>query len=916
MRLLSLALCVGLATALPTYQDAISHPAPPPVLVSGSLGGQLSQPASQDHAGQDSDGCQACAGNGVGVQLDVGVPSVLLASGGGVLSGDGEGGLASIGGVPSVGSGIDISAQVGDGRVVTHQSSSSSRQFSQSSHSSQTSYFVSSGGDDIIEIVVAQAADYGLECVPAADLTESAKIIVEESGEKGEKEAVAAVGDGGAAASSSARDAAASSVTVGVAGDGAASSSSVGGEEHGAAASSAAGGDGAASSSAAGGGAASSAAAGGLELGGSSSSAAAGGAASSAAAGGEEHGAASSSAAGGGAASSAAAGGGAASSAAAGGEEHGAASSSAAGGAASSAAAGGLEHGAASSSAAAGGAASSAAAGGEEHGAASSSAAAGGAASSAAAGGEEHGAASSSAAGGGAASSAAAGGLELGGSSSSAAAGGAASSAAAGGEEHGAASSSAAGGGAASSAAAGGAASSAAAGGREHGAASSSAAGGGAASSAAAGGLELGAASSSAAGGGAASSSAAGGGAASSAAAGGAGQGASSSSAAAGGAASAASSGGASSSTSVSGGEISVIEDTHEEIIQDCICVPYYLCKGGDIITDGAGLIDIRFGPAEGEGPKSNSQCKSFLDVCCKVPTGFKESESQFGEFPWMAIILEEQRQGGKRLEKYLCGGSLIADDVILTAGHCVNDKRAGSIVVRLGDWDTKRETEIFPHEQFHVKHIEVHEDLNPRTLFNDVALLFLDGKVTLQPHIDTICLPEPDEDFDYAHCVATGFGRDKFEGGTYQNIMKQVDLNIVPHDACQTKLRTTRLGRWFKLHDSFTCAGGEPGVDTCKGDGGSPLVCPSKTDPNKYVQAGIVAWGIGCGEGGVPGVYASVPKLLTWVQEKLAAFPASGLPDRLQQQHQPVPVQVVQTPVQVSLPPPPPPHTLVSSGY
>merc|ERR1711982_15769 len=68
----------------------------------------------------------------------------------------------------------------------------------------------------------------------------------------------------------------------------------------------------------------------------------------------------------------------------------------------------------------------------------------------------------------------------------------------------------------------------------------------------------------------------------------------------------------------------------------------------------------------------------------------------------------------------------------------------------------------------------------------------------------------------------------------------------------------------------SFLCAGGVNGKDTCKGDGGSPLVCPSKYDPNTYVQAGIVAWGIGCGEDGTPGVYADVAKASCWIDSAI----------------------------------------------
>ncbi|KAG8034115.1 hypothetical protein G9C98_004568, partial [Cotesia typhae] len=53
-------------------------------------------------------------------------------------------------------------------------------------------------------------------------------------------------------------------------------------------------------------------------------------------------------------------------------------------------------------------------------------------------------------------------------------------------------------------------------------------------------------------------------------------------------------------------------------------------------------------------------------------------------------------------------------------------------------------------------------------------------------------------------------------------------------------------------------------------GDGGSPLVCPLGNDQERYTQAGIVAWGIGCGENNIPGVYANVATVRYWIDQQL----------------------------------------------
>ncbi|CAG7732475.1 unnamed protein product, partial [Allacma fusca] len=136
-----------------------------------------------------------------------------------------------------------------------------------------------------------------------------------------------------------------------------------------------------------------------------------------------------------------------------------------------------------------------------------------------------------------------------------------------------------------------------------------------------------------------------------------------------------------------------------------------------------------------------------------------------------------------------------------------------------------------------------------------------------LAPHIDTICLPGNTPQYDNSSCWATGWGKSAFGwNGTYQAILREVELPLVPRAVCQTAFRTTNLGAGFTLHDSFICAGGLKNQDTCVGDGGGPLVCASTADPWRYVLAGVVSWGVNCGTYGIPGAYVDVTKFRAWI--------------------------------------------------
>ncbi|XP_013139254.1 PREDICTED: serine protease snake-like [Papilio polytes] len=273
-------------------------------------------------------------------------------------------------------------------------------------------------------------------------------------------------------------------------------------------------------------------------------------------------------------------------------------------------------------------------------------------------------------------------------------------------------------------------------------------------------------------------------------------------------------------------------------------------------------------------------------------------SNAKKREFPHMVLLGFGSNPADAN---WSCGGTLISEWYILTAGHCTSHNdifwRESAdrvsiyncticlkvfeirknrhiailkLIILLGPVSYARlgvldRNNIHSSQLYKIQDIIKHPEYKSPSKYNDIALLKTAIKMTLSQEAVPACLPV--ETVSEEKAIATGWGATQHKGDASDQLEK-VTLNKFTESECSASHQPHRnMLRGFDANTQFCYGDKLQSKDTCQGDSGGPLQVTSPHINCMYVVIGVTSFGKDCGTLARPGIYTKVSPYMSWIE-------------------------------------------------
>lgn len=227
---------------------------------------------------------------------------------------------------------------------------------------------------------------------------------------------------------------------------------------------------------------------------------------------------------------------------------------------------------------------------------------------------------------------------------------------------------------------------------------------------------------------------------------------------------------------------------------------------------------------------------------------------------PYQAAILV--RRGPK--EVTLCGGSLVDEKFILTAGHCL--KSSGTAVVILGAHDLTANESTAQRHWVNSSSYRIHPEFSFNYAHMDIALIVLPTSVNFSDAIQPVNLPSGflfEESFSGEIGTVSGFGQ-TCDGCGPSHVLRFTTNRVMSNSDCSEAFGFNAIPS-----DTQICLStAESKSGSCRGDSGSPLTIGRN---EKHLQIGLSSFGYRKCEEGQPTVFTRLTReLVAWIHEEI----------------------------------------------